>query len=115
MNDQRQPEETLTERDWQAASAGRPKLTSARNPTTVTDRCGTYAGYQAHRKRDEDACPPCLAANTAYRRDYYHRVVVARREARRRERLAHVRATQRLIAAHRDQWRALVIDEMRQM
>lgn len=34
--------------------------------------CGTRNGYRAHRARNENACPPCLNANTiftgAYRR-----------------------------------------------
>jgi hypothetical protein len=31
-------------------------------------KCGTYGGYQAHKRRKEDACDDCKAANTEYRR-----------------------------------------------
>lgn len=30
---------------------------------------GTYGGYQAHKRRGEDACDECKAANTQYRRN----------------------------------------------
>ena len=35
---------------------------------TPDERCGTYAGYQAHRKRQEERCGPCKAAAAADRR-----------------------------------------------
>jgi hypothetical protein len=28
--------------------------------------CGTHAAYYRHRRRGEPACPPCLAAHSAY-------------------------------------------------
>ena len=35
--------------------------------TVTTFRsCGTYAGYQAHRRAHEPACDQCRAANAAY-------------------------------------------------
>lgn len=35
-------------------------------PERLVDKCGTYAGYQAHYKRDEKPCGPCVHANTVY-------------------------------------------------
>ena len=32
---------------------------------TTFRNCGTYGGYQAHRRVHEPACEPCLAANAA--------------------------------------------------
>jgi hypothetical protein len=31
---------------------------------------GTYRGYQQHRRRGEETCPPCRAANTAYHQEW---------------------------------------------
>lgn len=36
---------------------------------TVDKRCGTYAGYKAHRDRNEQLCQPCRDAMNAYRRE----------------------------------------------
>lgn len=33
--------------------------------TTTDIRCGTNAGYIAHRRRDESACGPCKRAHRA--------------------------------------------------
>ncbi len=33
-------------------------------------KCGTYAGYKAHRKAGEQLCQPCRLAMNAYRREY---------------------------------------------
>lgn len=38
----------------------------------LTD-CGTYAGYQRHRKRKETPCEPCKAALATYMDDWRHR------------------------------------------
>ena len=35
--------------------------------------CGTQAGYQAHRKRGEDACEACRQANRSYMNAYNRR------------------------------------------
>lgn len=35
-------------------------------PTQERPPCGTYGGYQAHHRRNEPACDPCLKANAAY-------------------------------------------------
>lgn len=34
-------------------------------------RCGTYSGYERHRRKGEPADAACLAAKAAYRRRYY--------------------------------------------
>jgi len=39
---------------------------------TLDKRCGTYAGYKAHRKRNEQLCTPCREAMRAYRRENYN-------------------------------------------
>ena len=36
---------------------------------TLDKRCGTYAGYKAHRTRAEQLCTPCREAMNAYRRE----------------------------------------------
>lgn len=41
-----------------------------KSPATVDERCGTYAGYKAHRKRNEELCLPCREAMREYRRKY---------------------------------------------
>lgn len=38
---------------------------------TLDKRCGTYAGYKAHRKRNEQLCDPCREAMRIYRRENY--------------------------------------------
>lgn len=30
------------------------------------ENCGTYKGYKAHKRRGQDACPPCATARTEY-------------------------------------------------
>ena len=38
---------------------------------SLTDpRCGTYNGYRAHRRRNEEACEDCKRANADYNREY---------------------------------------------
>lgn len=44
-------------------------MTTSREPT-ITDRCGTPAGYRRHRRAGERTCDPCRAANAAYIREY---------------------------------------------
>lgn len=33
------------------------------------DKCGSYAGYQRHKRAGEYGCEPCRAANAAHRRE----------------------------------------------
>ena len=62
-----------------------PKL-----PPTPDPRCGTIAGYSAHRRRGESACPACHAANRNRSRESHRRYratpagQVARRESHHR-------------------------------
>lgn len=39
-------------------------------PEPSADKCGTYAGYRQHQRRDEPACEDCRAAQARYSRDY---------------------------------------------
>jgi|LauGreDrversion4_2_1035121.scaffolds.fasta_scaffold1394952_1 5-methylcytosine-specific restriction endonuclease McrA len=41
-----------------------------KSPATHDERCGTYAGYKAHRKRNEELCQPCRDAMNQYRREH---------------------------------------------
>lgn len=38
--------------------------------TLPDPRCGTYNGYRAHRRNNEDACPECRRANADYNKAY---------------------------------------------
>lgn len=40
-------------------------------------RCGSRAGYAAHRRRGESACPECKSANAAKARQQYHQAKTA--------------------------------------
>lgn len=71
----------LTERE-RAALRVSPNVGSRRSkPPTVTDRCGTYAGVQVHRRRKEQFCTACKAARNEYELPRKQ----ARREAKRAE------------------------------
>jgi hypothetical protein len=63
---------------------------NAREPRANEAQCGTSAGYQAHRRRQEPACEPCLRANAAAKADYVNRnrtaTNAAKRAARQRRR-----------------------------
>lgn len=39
----------------------------------VRDNCGTYAGANAHKRRDENLCDPCRVAAADYVRDWRRR------------------------------------------
>lgn len=69
--------------------------------------CGTYGGYQHHKKAGESACEPCLEANRRYRSTYRRdRPEVLQRDiAGLRARNAAVKA---LIDAHRDEFQELL-------
>ena len=45
-------------------------ITDTRPAPTITDRCGARRGYDAHQRRGERPCQPCLDANRAYRREW---------------------------------------------
>lgn len=44
-----------------------------RSNTVRDSRCGTERGYQAHWRRDEKACNPCLRAHELYNAEQYER------------------------------------------
>lgn len=39
-------------------------------PPTITDSCGSIAGYIAHRRRQEEFCDPCFLSNQEYNTNY---------------------------------------------
>jgi hypothetical protein len=43
---------------------------TTRNPPTEDERCGTNAGHQAHKVRDEFPCELCRLANASVQRDW---------------------------------------------
>lgn len=76
------------------------------------DRCGTYAGYQAHRYRGEPPCERCRRAQADYtagwrgrNRDGYARHLASA--------AARQRAHTRLAARHRAEFRELLDQERR--
>lgn len=89
------------------------RMTTARvteNPPTPDDRCGTRRGYQAHRKRGEYACGPCLAANAASKREYVTEHGMSEMSIQRDK--ARLRAQTRLAEMHPDEFAALFAEEM---
>lgn len=80
--------------------------------TTVDERCGTPAGYQAHRKRKEPACDACRRANAEYTAAVrasnpgLYAQNVANNSAR-------SRAMTRLARLHPDEFKALYREELR--
>ncbi len=70
--------------------------------------CGTYAGYQRHRKAGEQTCPACREAHRAYMREWRSRGDDWRRGNR-----ARARALWRLAALHPEEYEHLVVVELR--
>ena len=70
--------------------------------------CGTYAGYQAHRARSEDACADCRAASATYQRN---RRIEGGRDYYRAYNKARARAVARLIDRQRGEFATLLADE----
>jgi hypothetical protein len=56
-----------------APTESRTEMTTAKKPATQRDICGTYKGWNAHKRNNEDTCPPCQQAQTDYARDWRHR------------------------------------------
>lgn len=74
-------------------------------------RCGTDAGYQAHRRRNEEPCAACRRARAKKIREYR----ASNDECLVREslyRAARSRATSRLVALHPGQFRILMDEEL---
>lgn len=72
--------------------------------------CGTYAGYQYHKKHGEDGCEPCRVANSTYQRDRRRDPKVRQREYERKA--ARERAVWRLAAEYPGRFRELVEAEL---
>ena len=67
----------------------------------MTSKCGTYGGYQAHRKRGEDACGDCADAANAYVREYRDRKPETVGRHNRPRALAVTRLTERYPGVYR--------------
>lgn len=55
----------------------RPASTPGPKPKPITfdpTKCGTFPGYQQHRRTGTPKCQPCKDANAAYSRDYEARL-----------------------------------------
>lgn len=72
--------------------------------------CGTYAAYQRHRRRSEDACDPCKAANAARSREARADPEFARNETLRNN--ARIRALWRLAAEYPKRYHQLSTEEL---
>lgn len=78
---------------------------------TTDDRCGTDAGYQAHRKRGEDPCQTCKDGRAAQARARRQRLPVAfgrEKAAMRARRRAHAK----LAAEYDERFRQLYAVEL---
>jgi hypothetical protein len=73
-------------------------------------RHGTYAGYQRHRKDDEDACAPCRAANNEYTRKIRSDPAALKRD--REVSRAGSRAAWRTVDAHRADYERFYAEEL---
>src|SRR5690242_914050 len=79
---------------------------------SAESKCGTYAGWNIHKRKGEKACDACRQAATEYQRSWRARggEAVERQAAMNRAREA---ALWRLKDLHRDHFDLLVADEMR--
>lgn len=75
--------------------------------------CGTYAGYQQHKKRGEDACAPCIAANRAYAAEY--RKKPGKADRNRTYTRARNRAFADLATSYPDEFRTLFEARLREV
>ena len=82
--------------------------------TLLRDKCGTNAGYNAHKYYGEPPCDPCIQAGNEYARQ---------RRARNPEKaaqeavkvVARSRALWRLKDIHTDEFEVLYADELRRL
>lgn len=54
---------------WGGLSAQARERLPRRHKVRSVARCGTLAGYAAHRRRGEETCSRCREANAAYQRE----------------------------------------------
>lgn len=78
------------------------------------DKCGTYAGYNAHNRRGEEVCADCRRAATEYTAERRARDSAIGAEEKRRDK-ARARAWSRLAAMHPTQYQALFEEELAQI
>jgi hypothetical protein len=69
--------------------------------------CGTYAGYQRHRRVGEEACAACRAASAAYMRDIRNRKPEMRSAAYRQYQHRE-RALAELRRRHEDEYQEII-------
>lgn len=72
--------------------------------------CGTYSGYQLHRKRDEKPCGPCREASAAYMRNY-RSLKPERWRADRWWNSTRIAALERLAREYPDRFQAIITEE----
>ena len=72
--------------------------------------CGTTAAYQRHVRAGEEACEPCKEANRAHTAMLRATNEHVRTQGRKNTR-AQNRAKQRLVAAYRDVYEVLLLEE----
>jgi len=75
-----------------------------------TDACGTYAGFQRHRKAGVAPCDGCLAASAAYQVEYRRRRSAAATERAARTQRVRRRAIAVLVRRHRKELAAIVAE-----
>lgn len=80
-------------------------------PPTEDPRCGTDAGYQAHRTRGEERCAACKQARADYMRKRRQNAELVGRE--RELNRARSRALWRLADLHPETFHRLFVEESR--
>lgn len=86
-----------------------PQCSNCKN--ALARECGTYAGYQHHKKIGEKPCQPCLDANAEYTREWRARSPEIRAKGN-RETAARSRALWRLAREHPQRFKKLFAEEM---
>lgn len=94
---------------WFAVSGDGPRCNVCE--AAVERTCGTYAGYQHHRKTGEEPCDDCSLANATYMRDYRSTNESVRTRGRNYS-MARSRALELLALEHPERFRALLGDQL---
>lgn len=74
--------------------------------------CGTYGGYQQHRRRGQEPCDPCREAARVYQQERRAKDPEKRAEENAKS-SARERAVWRLAAEHPERFKELVAEEFR--
>lgn len=77
----------------------------------MSSQCGTYAGYQRHRKAGEAACDACKKAQADYVAAWRRRTTSVKEQLHKATGRARWAAISRLIDAHPDEWERLFAEE----